>query len=57
MVKITKSYLTYDVKITLHNKDKTETILTQDDLDEYTNEHLIHWQYELVDDNLKEEVA
>ena len=57
MVKITKSYSTYDVKITLHNKDKTETILTQDDLDEYTNEQIQNRLWELEDDNLKEEVA
>ena len=40
MNKIIKPYLSYDVKITLHHKDNTETILTDELLDEYTMEQI-----------------
>ena len=44
---IKKPYLSYDVKITLHNKDNTKTIVTEEDLDEYTMEKIQDRLWEL----------
>ena len=44
---IKKPYLSYDVIITLHNKDNTKTIVTEEDLDEYTMEKIQDRLWEL----------